>query len=385
MTGHLLLAVALLGAFLGCSTPPDPVSARPFGVMPDGHPDAGLPVTLYTLSNRHGLRVSVMNYGAAVVGIETPDRHGDLADITLGYDRFSDYLGANPYYGATIGRYAGRIDRARFTLDDATSTLSANNGPHTLHGGALGFDKRHWTVDEEIEGPDGPAVRFVLISPTGDQGFPGTLRATVTYKLTAANELIVHYTATTDAPTIVNLTHHSYFNLTGDLEEAGRQQLALFADHYLEQDRDWLPTGRILPVAGTDMDFRQSVRLDERIHTPRTNPDWFDHAYVLSREQGARASLVPAAELHDPISGRHLLVSTDQPTLHFYPGNSLLNLPPGKAGRTYSRFSGICLEPQAWPDAANRPEFPSVALYPSGEYSATIIYTFSIRDLPSAK
>lgn len=376
-----LLVAALLCLLAGCATPPSPapsVTVRPFGVMPAEHPDAGQTVELHTLVNRHGLRVSVMNYGAAVVSIETPDRHGRLADITLGYDRFADHLGKNPYYGATIGRYAGRISNARLTLGDETSELAANDGPHSLHGGPLGFDKRHWTTEPVAENPDdqSASVRFSLVSPAGDQGFPGTLRATVTYTLTDANELILHYAATTDAPTVVNLTNHIYFNLAGDPDESGRQLLTLHSDRYLEQGRGWVPTGRILPVADTEMDFRQPVRLDDRVRTPRTNPNWFDHSYVLDGQPDPRSGLRPAAELHDPVSGRRLRIATDQPTLYFYPGNSLLDLPPGKGGRIYSRFAGVCLEPQSWPDAPNRPEFSHHNLYPEEKYESTTILGF---------
>lgn len=377
---RLIFSLLALGLLAACKPPFNPLTIHPFGTMPAGHPDAGRPVALYTLAHRNGLRVSVTNYGAAIIGIEMPDRDGRVADITLGYDRFEDYLGRNPYYGSTIGRYAGRISNARFTLEGATSVLSANAGPHTLHGGAIGFDKRYWTA-EPLKSRDGsaPGVRFTFVSPSGDQGFPGTLRATVTYTLTES-ELIVRYTATTDEPTVINLTNHSYFNLTGSHTDAGRQHLVLHADQYLEQNRDWCPTGRILPVEDTLMDFRRAVRIDERVFTPRTNPRWYDHTYVVSGVADPQTGLRRAAELLDPVSGRYMAISTDQPTIYFYPGNSLGDFPPGKDDVVYPAFSGICLEPQAWPDAPNRPEFPPAALYPSNEYHSTIVYTFGIRD-----
>lgn len=372
IAARFILALAFAMVVAGCRSIPTTIAARPFGTLPAGHPDEGRVVQVYTLENKNGVRVSVMNYGAAIVGIETPDRDGRLADVVFGYDRLEDYLGANPYHGATIGRYAGRIGQGRFTLGNHEWKLSTNDGAHTLHGGVAGFDKRYW--DAEVAGE---SVRFSLTSPAGDQGFPGTLRVTVIYKLTEMDELILRYEATTDAPTVVNLTNHSYFNLTGDLVSAGRQLLTLHSDRYVEHDLRWVPTGRVLPVEG-DLDYRRPVRLADRLRTPREDPRWFDHTYVVTGKEEA-FGMRRAAELYDPVSGRRLRISTDQPTLYFYAGNSLGAPPLGKAGRRYTQFSGMCLEPQAWPDAPNRPEFPAFTLYPDTKYVATTVYAFGIR------
>ena len=337
------------------------IEQRFFGRSPDGRE-----VELFTLSNANGLRASVTNYGAAVVSVEVPDRAGELADVVLGFDTLEGYLGdRNPYFGACCGRYANRIAKGRFSLDGREYALAINNPPNALHGGKIGFDKRVW--DAEIR--DGK-VRMTLVSPDGEEGFPGTLRVQVEYSLCDDNGLRIDYAATTDRRTVVNLTNHSYFNLAGGGSIRGHI-IQINAERYTVVDDTSIPTGELRPVAGTEMDLRRPVAIGKNIDAVQGGG--YDHNYCL--EPAADGSPALAARVVEPVSGRTLECLTTEPGMQFYTGNYLDGI-PGKGGATYNRQEGFCLETQHWPDSPNHPEFPSTVLAPGETYAQTCIYRF---------
>ena len=348
----------------------DSVTQRPFGNAD------GQPVTLYTMTNAHGMSVSIMNYGATVVKLLVPDRAGKTDDIVLGFDDLSGYLGekGGPYFGATIGRYGNRIAKGKFSLDGHTYQLATNDGPNALHGGKKGFDKQVW--EAKIASTNPPSLLFVRISPDGEEGYPGTLKALVRVTLTEENELKFFYTAKTDKPTVVNLTHHGYFNLGG--EGSGTildELLTLNSKAYTAVDSTLIPTGEIKSVEGTPMDFRKPTAVGDRIQQVGGKPIGYDHNYVLNDyEKGVRV----IATVQDPQSGRIMTVSSDQPGVQFYSGNFLDGTLHGKNGHVYQQYDALCLEPQHFPDSPNEPKFPSVILKPGSTYHSTIIYAFSI-------
>jgi len=338
-----------------------------FGTLPDGSA-----VDLYTLADGKGLTVRLMTYGATLVSLEWPDRDGALADCVLGHDALDGYLKASPYFGATVGRYGNRIARGRFTLDGNTHTLAANNGQNHLHGGVRGFDKILWK-GEPVQDSSGVGVRFTTLSPDGDEGYPGNLDVAVTYVLTAGGELIISYEAKTDKPTVVNLTHHSYFNLTGGRRDVLGHALELAADRYTPVDAELIPTGLLAPVEDTPMDFRASASIGSRIAAV---PGGYDHNYVLNSEGKTLAS---AARVFEPESGRVMEIRTVEPGLQFYSGNFLDGSIAGKAGRVYGKHWGFCLETQHFPDSPNRPEFPSTVLRPGETYRTMTVFKFSAK------
>jgi aldose 1-epimerase len=332
---------------------------------------------LFTLTNRHGLRARVSNYGALLIGMETPDRDGTLADVTHGFDTLAGWLVNGPYFGASIGRFGNRIKGGKFTLDGRECLLATNNAPGGipchLHGGLKGFDKAVWEVT--AAGPD--SVTFTYVSAAGEEGYPGTLTASVTYTLTDANELIWHAEATTDAATVVNLVHHSYWNLSGDPTTTILDHvLTLAADHYLPTDAGMIPTGEIAPVVGTPMDFGLPTAIGERIGADFEALKLgagYDHCWVLREGQG----VCLAARVEDPKSGRVMEVLTDQPAVQFYAANFLDGITPGKGGVCYARRSALCLETEGFPDAPNQPAFPSPVLRPGETYRHTLVHRFS--------
>lgn len=346
------------------------VSRAPFGRTADG-----TAVDIFTLRNQNGVEVSVINYGAIIKSIRTPDRHGAFADIVLGFDTLDGYLGRHPYFGAVVGRYANRISLGRFTIDGIGYRLAMNNGPNHLHGGERGFDKYVWQAEEL----GGSTVRFSRVSPDGEEGYPGTLQVAVAYSLSNYNELIVEYQALTDLPTHVNLTQHSYFNLAG----AGSgdilgHQLMINADRYTPVDRSSIPTGVIAPVAGTPFDFRKPTPIGARInaaHPQIEHGRGYDHNYVLNRKGD---SLQLAARVVEPGSGRVLELATTEPGMQFYTGNFLDGTVVGKGGMTYPRFGGFCLETQHYPDTPNKPAFPSTLLRPGATYSSRTVFKFEV-------
>jgi aldose 1-epimerase len=338
-----------------------------FGKTKDGQP-----VEIFTLTNSHGLKARVMTWGATLVSMQTPDRAGKLADITLGFDTLDGWLGAHPFFGSTAGRYANRIAKGKFTLDGKEYALATNNGANHLHGGIKGFDKKNWSA-ELMPGANG--VRFSLTSPDGDEGYPGTLRANVTYTLTEDDGLRIDYEATTDKPTVLNLTNHAYWNLagagTGDILG---HELTLHASKFTPVDDGSIPTGKIEPVAGGPMDFTKAKAIGKEIAQLAGTPGGYDHNFVIDKTE-ARA-LSPAAELYDPKSGRVMKISTIEPGVQFYTGNYLDGTVTGKGGKVYKKNFGVCLETQHFPDSPNQKAFPSTVLRPGETYRSQTEYRF---------
>jgi aldose 1-epimerase len=342
------------------------VTKQAFGKMPDG-----TPVDVYILKDG-GVEAHIITYGATVVSLSVPDRKHQPADVVLGYENLEGYLSkGNPFFGAIIGRYANRIAHAQFTLAGKTYKVPQNDGPNSLHGGTKGFDKVVWQAK-----PVGDAVEFTYVSKDGDQGYPGTVTATVRYSLKGGT-LRIEYSATTDKPTVVNLTNHSYFNLSGSPDILGTE-LKLNASHYTPVDETLIPTGEIAPVAGTPFDFRQATAIGKRINDNTEQlkrGKGYDHNWVLD----ASGKLALAAEAHDPASGRVLQVWTDQPGIQFYSGNFLDGTVKGKGGKTYGHRSGFCLETQHYPDSPNHPKFPTTELKPGQRYHTVTEFRFSAR------
>jgi aldose 1-epimerase len=353
-----------------------------FGRLPDGRP-----VTVYTLAGSGGVEIRVIDYGATILSIVAPDRDGRPGDIVLGYDDLASYLDASPYLGAVVGRYGNRIAAGRFTLDGVEHQLTTNDGANHLHGGEAGFDKVLWrSTPIDREGAIG--VAFSYRSPDGEEGYPGTLDAEVDYLLTADNELVIDYRATTDAATPVNLTHHSYFNLAGAGDILGHL-LTIEADRYTPVGAGLIPTGELAPVAGSPFDFTRPIAIGERIDEEDAQLELglgYDHNWVLRREDegasvsadGALAPMLLAARVVEPTSGRVLEVETTEPGLQFYSGNFLDGSITGKGGRVYGHRSGFCLEPQHYPDSPNRAGFPSTILRPGERYHSRTIYRFTV-------
>ena len=345
------------------------VLRAPFGKTADG-----TPVEIFTLRNEHGVEVSALSYGAIIKSIKTPDRNGQFTDIVLGFDTLDGYLGEHPKFGPVIGRYANRISLGRFMIDGIGYRLAMNNGPNHIHGGVRGFDKYVWQA-EEISGT---SVRFSRVSPDGEEGYPGNLQVAVAYSLTNYNELIVEYQAMTDAPTHVNLTQHTYFNLAGPGSNVLGHQLMINADRYTPVDRSSIPTGVIAPVAGTPFDFRKATAIGARIeanHPQIAHGRGYDHNFVLNRKGD---TLQLAARVVEPASGRVLEVATTEPGLQLYTGNFLDGKIAGKGGLAYARYSGFCLETQKFPDTPNKPDFPSSLLRPGSTYSSRTVFKFDV-------
>ena len=352
------------------------VTQQPFGVTPDGDS-----VKLFTLTNASGVEARVITYGAIITSLKVPDRNGTLGDVVLGFDSLAGYLGETPYFGALIGRYGNRIGRARFDLDGTTYRLAANNGANHLHGGIKGFDKVVWGA-QPVESGNGAGVVFRRTSPAGEEGYPGALSVEVTYTLTNADELIFDYLATTDAPTPVNLTQHSYFNLAGNGSgDVLAHLLTLNASRYTPVDAGLIPTGELAPVEGTPFDFRTSHAIGERIGADDEQirlGGGYDHNFVLDRGDAAPGQLVLAARVEEPTTGRFLEVRTTEPGIQFYSGNFLDGTLTGKGGAVYARRSGFCLETQHFPDSPNKPGFPSTILRPGEEYRSRTVLTFGV-------
>lgn len=350
------------------------VSVETWGATPDGEN-----VLLYTLEGDSGVKARVMSYGAILVALETPDRAGKLADIVLGFDSFDGYLGEHPYFGAVVGRYGNRIANGRFELDGRIYTLAVNDGPNALHGGVVGFDKQVW-ASKSFEGAGGVGVELTLLSPDGQEGYPGALALTVRYTLTPADSLRIDYTATTDAPTVLNVTNHAYFNLSGD---GGRtpildHRLELSADHFTPVDATLIPTGELRPVEGTPFDFRTPTAIGERIDAAEDQirkGGGYDHNYVLRRH--TKTDLERAVRVVSPASGRVLEVWTTEPGVQFYTGNFLDGSVTGKGGVAYPRRAAFCFETQHYPDSPNQPTFPSTALRPGEVHRSTTEFRFS--------
>jgi aldose 1-epimerase len=381
-----LAAIALLDQ-IGCtpksaSTPGVAAVTREMRRAPFGRTADGQPVELFTLTNAHRIEVRLTNYGGIITSLKTPDRSGRFDDIVLGYDSLNGYLHNSPYFGAIVGRYGNRIAKGRFTLDGTTYRLAVNNGPNSLHGGIRGFDKVVWTAEPfRTDSTEGVALEYT--SADMEEGYPGTLRARVTYTLTDDNRLIVDYQATSDKPTPVNLTQHSYWNLAGDgSRDILAHVLTINADSMTPVDSTLIPTGEISPVAGTPFDFRTPMpigaRIDQRQNTQIRYGGGYDHNFVLNRSGAAADSLVHAAHVAEPSTGRTLDIFTTEPGIQLYSGNFLDGTITGKARHIYKYRYGFALETQHYPDSPNHPNFPSTILSPGQQYKSRTVFAFGV-------
>ena len=379
----IMLAAAGLGAacLVGCAAMThsnSSITKADFGKTPDG-----TPVEIYTLHNSKGAEAHIMTYGGIVQKLTMPDKNGQFADVVLGFDTLDGYTnpkytGACPYFGALIGRYGNRIGGAKFTLEGQTYTLATNNGPNSLHGGIKGFDKVVWSVVNADVGPEGPRLVLNYLSKDGEEGFPGNLNVTATYTLTDDNALKLTYAATTDKPTVVNLTQHSYFNLHGQGNGDILDLLVYInSDKTTPVDSGLITTGDFADVAGTPFDFRTPTAIGARINDPDKVLQYgpgYDHNWVVNKPFGQFGLM---ARVTDPVSGRVLEVWSDEPGLQFYAGNFLDGTLTGKDGKVYQRRSAFAMEPQHYPDSPNKPSWPTVELKPGETYHNTIEYKFS--------
>lgn len=354
------------------------ITSEPWGKMPDGRV-----VHLFTLTNASGMTMRVCEYGGTIVSLTAPDREGKFADIVLGYDRLEDYLKGSPYFGAIVGRYANRIADGKFTLDGKTYTLAKNNEPGGmpchLHGGKVGFDKVLWKGEALKEG-DRVGVKLRYRSPDGEEGFPGNLDVTVHYWLNNDNSLRVEYEATTDKPTPINLSQHSYFNLGGhDSGTILDHELMIAADHITPVNKGLIPTGQLQPVEGTPFDFRTPKPIGKDVNAKDEQISYgpgYDHNFVLREWDGSLRSF---ATVYEPRSGRMMEVLTTEPAVQFYSGNFLDGSNIGKGGKPYAYRTGFCFEPQHFPDSPNQPQFPSTILRPGEVYRHTSVYKFTAK------
>ena len=378
----LLAAAALLlaaASFRATAT----VNRTSFGRLPDG-----TSIEAFTLTNSRGVEVRTMTYGASIISVRTPDRSGRVDDVVLGFDSIGDYLTKARYFGTVVGRFGNRIANARFTLDGRAFQLAANNGVNHLHGGVKGFDKVVWK-GESIDRDGNAGVAFSYTSADGEEGYPGTLNARVTYTLTARNELIVEYEATTDKPTPINLTNHAYFNLAGrGRGDILQHLLTIDADRYTPTDKTQIPTGELATVAGTPFDFRKATAIGALIdadHEQIRNGNGYDHNFVLNgwsdaRQRSSRSGATDRSETHraahvvEPASGRTLDVTTTEPGVQFYSGNNL-----DAARNGFGRRTAFCLETQHFPDSPNEPNFPSTILRPGDTFRSKTVFTFGIQ------
>lgn len=355
-------------------------AAKPKATKGDfGKTAAGTPVEIYTLTNSGGAEARIITYGGTVVSLKVPERNGRITDVVLGYDSIADYEKHTSYFGSIIGRYGNRIAKGKFTLDGKEYTLAVNNGENHLHGGIKGFDKVVWAAKPSTDAA-GANLELTYLSKDGEEGYPGNLSITVVYSLTEKNQLKVVYSATTDKATLVNLTHHSYFNLAG----AGTgsildHQVRLFASNFTPTDAGSIPTGEIRPVEGTPFDFLKATAIGARIGQADQQLKFgsgYDHNWVLDRK-GELPGL--AATVYEQTTGRYMEVFTTEPGMQFYTGNFLDGAIKGKNGQDYPKNSGFCLEAQHYPDSPNQPKFPSTELKPGQKYTQTTIYKFSVR------
>lgn len=373
---RLLFSVLIAVTILSCGVKKEEMTMQKtvFGKTPEGQE-----VYAYTLKNRTGMEATIITYGATLVSLTAPDRNGALTDIVLGFDTLSNYVTQNPYFGSTIGRYGNRIGKGKFKLNGVDYTLAVNNGSNHLHGGVKGFDKVLWAAVEQ-ESLAGKSLVLQYVSKDAEEGYPGTLSVKVVYSLTDSNELRIDYTATTDKATIVNLTHHSYFNLAG----AGSgsildHELFIDADRFTPVDEGLIPTGELRAVQGTPMDFRTPTTIGARINSSYEQlkkGGGYDHNWVLDKAEKTSGL---AARVSEKTSGRVMEVLTDEPGLQFYSGNFLDGTLTGKGGKKYEHRFGFCLETQHYPDSPNKPDFPTTVLNPGGTYKTTTVYRFSSK------
>jgi aldose 1-epimerase len=345
-----------------------------FGKLPDGRD-----VHRYTLTNRAGVTAQIIDYGATITSLRVPDRSGKMDDVVLGYDSLQAYIDGTAYFGAVVGRYGNRIGRGRFQLDGKTHQLTINDGENHLHGGKIGFNKVLWNA-KILNDSEEPSLELQYVSRDGEEGYPGTVTLKVTYVLTGKNELRIEYEGTTDKPTILNPTQHSYFNLSGSFNNSILDHTIMIeADSFTPIDKGLITTGQIAGVVNTPMDFRTPVSIGAHINDPYEQLIFgrgYDHNWVLRSGSG---QVRKAAELYEPKSGRLMIVFTDQPGLQFYSGNFLDGTVRGKSGIAYAQRVGLCLEAQAFPDTPNKSNFPPATLKPGQVYRQTTIYQFSTK------
>jgi aldose 1-epimerase len=368
-----IAAACLTGCESMSNTSKGTITKTDFGKTPDG-----TAVELYTLRNSKGMEATIMTYGGIVTSLKVPDKSGKFDDVVLGYDNLGGYLTNSPYFGALIGRYGNRIAKGKFSLDGQTYTLAINNAPNALHGGLKGFDKVVWTVEEAEVGERGPKLELTYFSKDGEEGYPGNLKVRATYTVTEDNALQLKFKATTDKDTVVNLTHHSYFNFAGSGDVLGHI-VQINADKFTPVDSGLIPTGELAPVAGTPFDFRTPTAIGAHINETNNEQIKFaggyDDNWILNKTSPGELSL--AARVSEPTSGITMEVWTTSPGLQFYTGNFLDGTITGKGGRVYQYRNAFCMEPQHYPDSPNHPDFPTTELKPGETYKNTIIYKFS--------
>lgn len=342
------------------------ITKASFGLTKEGQE-----VLLYTLTNKNNMSMKIMTYGGIITALQVPDKNGKIGDVALGFNTLGEYLAGHPYFGALIGRFGNRIAKGEFGLDGKTYKLAKNDGDNHLHGGLVGFDKVIWDA-VEIEAPDKIGLQLSYLSKDGEEGYPGNLNVTVRYLLTDQNELVIEYEATTDQPTVLNLTQHSYFNLggegSGDILD---HEMMINADRFTVAGEGLIPTGELRPVFGSAMDFTSPKPIGSRIAEVAGG---YDHNYIINSQPG---ELVLAAKVHEPQSGRTMEVWTTEPGVQLYTGNFLDGSLIGKAGNPYRKHSGFCLETQHYPNSPNQPEFPATRLNPGETYRQTTIYKFT--------
>ena len=370
----MIIAVLLITAVVGFAAIGSSSSSaemKPWGEV------GGQPVYLYTLTNSNGATMKVTNYGARVTSLMVPNEDGEMVDVVLGFDNLQDYLDNHTYFGAIVGRYGNRISNGKFTLNGEQYSLVRNNMDNHLHGGYKGFDQRVWR-GEAVKTSEGPGVRLNYLSKDGEEGYPGNLQVTVTYKLTNDNEFVFDIKATTDEATVVNLTNHNYYNLNGAKSDAMDHDLMINADKFTPIDDEWIPTGEIASVEGTPMDFTTPTKVGKRInedYKQLKNGAGYDHNYVLNGGSG----MDTAATAYSPATGIIMKVYTDQPGVQFYSGNFLDGSLVGKDDIKYKKRYAICLETQHFPDSPNHPNFPSTVLRPGEVYETTTVFEFDTR------
>ena len=373
---YLLVVCIIVNLTTGQSIKKDRamVEKKSFGTLSNGKQ-----VTMFTLKNTVGATAEIIDYGATVVSLTAPDRNGKYEDVVLGYDNVEGYVRGSTYFGAIVGRYGNRIGKGKFTLDGKTYQLKTNNGENHLHGGVIGYNKVLWN-GEIVKSEAGAAVAFTYVSPDGEEGYPGTVTLKVTFTLTNNNELKIDYEGTTDKPTVLNPTHHGYFNLSGNpTTTIADHQLMINADATTAVDKGLIPTGEIAKVDSTPFDFRTPTAIGARINVDNVQLKFgggYDHNWVLNNVDG-KVHLV--ATVYEAKSGRYMELLTNQPGLQFYSGNFLNGMVAGKGGIKYQFRSALCLEAQGFPDSPNKPTFPSVTLKPGETYKQTTIYKFSTK------
>lgn len=371
------LLIALVGPGVRSAQASGTIVVNPYGETADG-----IPVEEYTLTNIHGMEVKIITFGGIITSVKVPDRKGVFKNVALGFDNLQDYETKNPYFGCITGRYANRIALGKFTLDGVEYQLDVNNGPNHLHGGFKGFDKQVWEVTEQIVEPNAVGIKMHYLSPDGDQKYPGALHAYVTYRLTDKNAIRIDYEATTDKPTIVNLTNHSYWNLKGEGEgDIDDHVLRINADRYTPVDETLIPTGEIAPVAWTPLDFRKAKKISLGMrsdHPQIVIGRGYDHNWVLNRPSFEDKSLIFAASLFEQKSGRLLEIWTTEPGIQFYSGNFLDGTLYGTSHRAYRQGDALALETQHFPDSPNHENFPSTVLRPDQTYQTTTIFKFKV-------